>query len=765
MENLTKETKQVYEYDVKNKITIDKGSIVVFRDDDSFYDYDSNHYWNNSFLSGLPNSKLKEFVIENNELWFENEAFYMTSQGIYRKSDDNPDELYLLSNYPMIPIMILKTEDEKICKVKHIISGKFKANASEENKHLVNKTLYSMSTINLFDFTNFKVSSNNKNMPEHIRNGWNIPKNNQKDILELFEHLKNEAEIRYSFEETGWHFDPLLQRKIFVTPGNNFYTGNAEEYTSTKGTYEEWKGAYSYLGFHSNRLSWKSSVAFGSLVLGLIDNSNNINPFIYTQGDRGCGKSLEEAYISSILGEPAPGIAGISSLAGLEVHFSKRNHCFLQIDEMDGFIIKKDKNSADSQDIEKLLTLANGNERAVMRRGGKVNKLKSRLVVFGTGNKFLEQYLQNDEKGQAFLDRCYRLRNDDPDIKPLPKGFKTVEVEEGITKQIPIFDNEKTYSIIKNNYGWGFVKAIEILSNDPDYWSNIFNTTLEDIKEKFTKETNYKDGEDGASRQLHLLAVSSVGIQLMKEIVGEVIAEQAQSVLEILINRLVEEKTIDNPRIKAIKSINKLISGIVLNRKLVVWKNYAWSEECENLNELSSKNLQKETALTLNNNRNQNANCILVQNKPFRSEFDYDCEILIPLSNVELKFGNIAISVDEIKNAADELCLYKTYKNKGRSKDKIIKQQKVGLKDKAFFPNEDNLLRIEVDFESLNAEYEEYKTKNGYYDIEDDENNDEFTENDKVVSIKDHQVKKEPDLITKTKPEEAKEFLNIFNNK
>lgn len=763
--------KNVFEYDFKSKTSRKIGDIKVFRNDLEFYDLENDYYWNDSFLSSTHEKNNKDFTIEESELWFENETYYITSDGIYRKSQEEEDELIVLSTCPVLPCVIFKSGQIKHCKIKYKTVGKIKSVSTEEGVSVKrNKSLYAESIIRVSELTTFKAT-NKTATPEHINNGWLPPVDNVKEIRSLFEYLLSEAGIVTAFKDTGWQYDPILERMVFVTPSNNYYMGIYGDYTETKGTFELWAKGAIICCRHSNRIASEFAINFGSFAQGLIESNNNISPIIYIEGPPGSGKSTEQSYVSTILHRPNPGISGLSSMSGIEKLLVQRNNSFIQIEELDGFVIKKEV--IQPNEIEKMLALANGNVRAYMKNKDEVNDSKSQLVIMGTGNRSLEDYLSKDKKGLALLDRMLRFNNEDKEIKPLPKTLHEEESEDGTIKMVPDFDNSYVWSLMSKNYGWGFVKAIEKLSSDPEYWKEIFITTKLELETKYKELTKFKDGDDASDRQINLFSLMSIGIQLMREILGDESADQAQSVLDILFDRLIKSKVDINPRINAIKTISRFVSLIALNKKCTVWKNYAWSESCGNFtntaNNATLKNLQRESAELINNSRgNIPVNCIIIQDEPFMEEFDFKGEILIPFSTNSLKFGNETISIEDIKKSGDVLELWKTRENKGRTKGRIEPTKKAGLKEKAFFPDEETLLRIEINFLELYKEIEEFNSeKEPLEDTEQNQSNEEIkSELDKVVSITERQKRKEEPAINKVKrdKEAIKGMLNLLNN-
>ncbi|HFT7812425.1 TPA: hypothetical protein ACGR6T_004749 [Klebsiella aerogenes] len=696
--------------------------------------------------------------------WYEDERFYMTSEAVYWKTSSG--SLIFLHDYPIIPTAILSEGQTKYVSVIYRVSGMI----DDVYSPLYNKKLYSSAVMPLMDIAKFSAT-NLLNAPTHLKDGWKPPveKAKRAEMQKLLDTLTTNLGIRKAFKETGWILDPIRKELKHVTPSDPAYIGNSKEYTSLKGEASEEFRATQICCEASELFSLLQAILMGCMQKGTFANANNLTMIIYLMGLKGHGKTTLMYLLSAFFGMPDHGASGKSSIPGMELALLARNNAAYFIDELDG-LFSKDKDK--TKTVDDLIGIINGGNRQKYKKG-ELDVTKYLSTIFATGNKNPEKFLQLDEKVEALFERMIFLSVHDKQIRTFPKGNKTI-VENGVERTLPIFDLNSVVKIFSENHGWGYKKTVELLSAEPEEWADLHEKEFNRLKEDFEK-SNAID-ENGSYRILSFLSYTAIGIQLMREIYGEFAANQAQKAFEIYIDRLKNKKqSKSSPRAKAILLINKLLMNIAYNKKSVIWENFAFSKEHENLEGKALESEQKIFASSLNNSSNYNNAVLIVnQKKPFTFEFDFDCEIKIPqytnnTGSVDIKIGNDIIKRDELEEACKTLGLFSTTSNGDRNKVKIVKTKRATAIDRSFFPAVEGMLKFNVNFAVLADELEAIEQEaideiDEFHveEVEDIDNDDSnvINMNEKKAILEQNSISE--NLLKEDKKKEILDFLNVI---
>lgn len=706
-------TKQFVEYNVVNKTNtdnVDHTVRIAFYHE--FYKNDIKRPERLVYLDSRPLDLIngEDFaVFEHETLWYEDHEYIMTNDNVYLKTDKN-DLIDLEILYPLICFSILEPKGTQAKKTHCSIKFKVAGVKSDPDKPYTNKSRFSMCSSPSNEIFTYDAKGST---PKHQDKGWGTEQDSRKKnhLSNILSRSLNIAPAFEGYPSVGWKVKRVTRKNLItgqtevvikelehITPNHHLYIGNNSEYLACQGSREIWKEQQENLIDNSPLYALGTGFSYGALTKGMFEIHPQLTNTFLIYGPPNMGKtSIAIGLLSNFTNTEMGFTSGLSSFVGLEGELYEKNNFCVFMEEYDDFYAD-DARKAIAQQVN----LANGGGRKISSSSGKNSSKAFFSSVFATGNDSLNTILDRTKdtelKGAALQGRVLQRPINCPYLhtfikKPLLDDNGMIITDDHGDTAYNI-DVNNAITLLKENYGWGYISAIEFLKRTKDNWKTMYQ---EKIKEYEKKELFV--GMEQKERVLSSLAFIFLGCEIVREVISEKAYNKCISALTIYEEILINESKSKSPEKKDKEYLVDFLRNIVYSPSNVYWSSYAFDIDSMNEAGERKKRSQKERATYLNNT-NSNKKIAIKQLRPFNNSFDFDCEILI--SEHTFFINGQKFQKEKLEKVAETLGLYKVEKN-GASKTKVVKTVKYFREGEAEFFNHDasSVTRIIVNLKEL----------------------------------------------------------------
>ncbi|MBS0895225.1 DUF927 domain-containing protein [Tatumella sp. JGM130] len=648
-------------------------------------------------------------VFEEETLWYEDNEYIMTSEGVYTKASDKSDNVFIYDLeiiYPIICCGILEPKNARDKKVHYSIKFKISGLSTDESKEYSRKSRYCMCSLPSNEMFTYDAKGST---PKHQDRGWGTEQDHSKKkvLSKILSRTSAIAPVREGYKTVGWQIkkavvkdestgvDTIVIADLeHITPNHHRYIGDNYEYLDCQGSYGIYRETQEKLIINSPLYALGNCFGFSSLVKGMFEVHPVINVNFNLYGPPHKGKSTILLGILLNFTNQNLGVSNSqSTFVGLENELYDKNNFCVFIEEYDDLFVKDPRNAISQQ-----VSLANGGGR---KKSGAESKYFYSSII-STSNENLDKIVSSvkdaELKGEALKGRVQQFDIMNPDLhtfieKPL-YDEDGAELKDQNGNTVYNLKVNTCIELLKENYGWGYNLAIDFLKRKRHLLKGIYDKKMAEYKDRKLLENH-----EQKDRVLSTLCYMSIGIEIIREVISEKAANACIEALTIYEQMLEKELLVKSPEMKSKEEIIRLLRAVAYSPQSVYWSNFAYSMESKDCSKERKVKIQTEKAHELNSQTSPK-HISIRQNRVFDDVFDFDCEVII--SREDFYINGELFTKSKLEEVAESLNLFKIEKN-GKNRVKVVKGVKRLRNDESDFFNGEvsGLIKFNINLRDL----------------------------------------------------------------